>query len=127
MKRIVADTTAFSSAPVGPVAEHVKSDIFASIMPPSFANSYLVNTNEDAVLLSKLFADNNQPQPTSLVYPHFEPRYQNLPMNRPIVEALNNESPLIANLIVDHFGHRFSHLQGKKCLAIITMGTNLQL
>ena len=116
MKKMVAGTTSFSSPPIGPLGEHVKSGIFANLMSPSFANSYVVNTNEDAALLSKMFDDNNQPQPVILVYPHFQPRYQDLPMNRPIVEALNNETPLIANLVVDHFGHRFNRLHGKQSL-----------
>ena len=114
VKKQIASNTSFSAKPIGPISEHVIAEEFHCLMPTAFASSYVVNTNDDAARLRKLLCDYSQPQPSILVYPYSTQRYQDLPINGSIAEALNNENPLIANLLVDHFGHRFSHIHGKK-------------
>lgn len=117
VKKKIASNSSFSAKPIGPIGENVIAEQFQCLMPAAFASSYVVNTNEDAACLRKILCDNNQPQPNILVYPYLQPRYQDLPVSGSITEALNNENPTIANLIVDHFGHRFSYIHGKKCTA----------
>lgn len=112
MKKIIASTTTFSDEPIGPLCEHVKSEVFVSLMPASFANSYIVNTNEDASHLRDLFSVHKQPQPIILVYPFQTKRYH---CDNPLLsEALSKETPTIVNLLTDHFGHRF--VTGIKCI-----------
>ena len=54
MKKIIASTTSFSVESIGPLNEHVVSELFVCLMPASFANSYIVNTEEDASHLRNL-------------------------------------------------------------------------
>ena len=111
MKKIIASTS-FSVEPIGPLSEHVISVFFISLMPASFANSYIVNTSEDASHLRNLFTVHKQPQPVILVYPFQCERYH---CDNPLLsEALTQEKPVIANLLTDHFGHRF--VTGIKCM-----------
>ena len=105
MKRKIESTTSFSVKPIGPLREHVASEFFVRLMPESFANSYIVNSNEDASHLKDLFSVYKQPQPVILVYPFQTERYQC--DNSLLSEALNKENPVITNLLIDHFGHHF--------------------
>ena len=117
MKKIIASTTSFSDKPIGPLYEHVESDVLLSLMhmPASFANSYIVNTTEDASHLRDLFSVHKQPQPIILVYPYQNKRYH---CDNPLLsEALSKETPTIANLLTDHFGHRF--VTGIKCIQTV--------
>lgn len=105
MKEIIEGTISFSAKPIGPLCEPVMSDFFVRLMPASFANAYIVNTNEDASHLQNLFSVHKQLQPVVLVYPFQTERYH---CDNPLLsQALNQETPIIANLLTDHFGHGF--------------------
>ena len=105
MKEITEGTTSFSAKPIGSLCEHVVSDLFVRLMPASFANAYIFNTNEDASHLWNLFSVHKQPQPVILVYPFQTERYHcdNLLLS----QALNQGTPIIGNLLTNHFGHGF--------------------
>ena len=116
VKKQIASSSSFSATPIGAVKEHVVAEEFHNLMPLDFASSYIVNTCEDAAHLRKLLDEFNQPQPSILVYSYSTQRYNDLPMpNKAIVKALSKENPVIANLLVDHFGHHFSYMHGMKC------------
>ena len=123
MKKIIASTTSFSVEPIGPLNEHVVSELFVCLMPASFANSYIVNTEEDAFHLRNLFTVHKRPQPIILVYPLQSERYH---CDNPLLsEALNKEKPVIANLITDHFGHRF--VTGIKIACELCLATHIYI
>ena len=112
-KKIIEKETSFSAPPIGPVGEHVISDVLHQLMPPAFSNSYIVNSGDDAAHLREVLKFHNQPQPDIIVYPFQTKRYDcDLLSNPSIREALNTENPTIANILIDHFGHKFS--SGKK-------------
>ena len=92
-------------------------------MPASFANSYIVNTEEDASHLRNLFTVHKRPQPIILVYPLQSEGYHS---DNPLLsEALNKEKPVIANLITDHFGHRF--VTGIKIACKLCLATHIYI
>ena len=67
----------------------------------------------------KLLIDHKLPQPNIVVYPYQTQRYNYDLLgncNPSILEALNMEKPIIANLLVDHFGHSF--ISAKKCMEL---------
>ena len=109
MKKIMQNDALFSAAPIGPISEHVASEFFLHSIPPSFASSYIVNSCNDAAHIQKLLTDHKLPCPNIIAYPYQTQRYNcNLGSCNPtVVEALNEEKPIIANLLIDHFGHSF--------------------
>ena len=114
MKKIIEKETSFSALPIGPIGEHVISDVLHQLMPPAFSNAFIVNSEDDAVQLRKLLTFHNQPQPDIIVYPFQAERYNDndLPSQPSFRDALNTENTTIANILIDHFGHTFS--SGKK-------------
>ena len=64
MKKIIESDASFSATPIGPIDEHVASETFLRLIPPSFANSYIVNSNDGAAYMRKLLTDHKLPQPT---------------------------------------------------------------
>ena len=105
MKEIIESTTSLSAKTIGPLSEHVISDFFVCLMPASFANAYIVNRNEDASHLRNVFSVHKQLQPVILVDPFQTERYQ---CDNPLLsQALNQETPIIGNLLTDHFVHGF--------------------
>lgn len=109
MKKIIENDTQYSATPIGPIGEHVSSESFLRLIPPSFANSYIVNSCDDAAHMRKLLADHKLPQPNVIAYPYHNQRYNYdlINCNPSILEALNQEKPIIANLLIDHFGQSF--------------------
>lgn len=69
MKKIIEKETLFSALPIGPIGEHVISDVLHQLMPPAFSNVFIVNSGDDAAPLRKLLTFHNQPQPDIIVYP----------------------------------------------------------
>ena len=119
MKKIIESDASFSATPIGPINEHVASEIFLHLIPPSFANSYIVNSFDDAAYMQKLLIDHKLPQPNIVVYPYQSQRHNHELLgncNPSILEALNLEKPIIANVLVDHFGHSF--ITGKKWMQL---------
>ena len=59
--------------------------------------------------MRKLLADHKLPQPNIIAYPYHNQRYNYnlINCNPSILEALNQEKPIIANLLIDHFGQSF--------------------
>lgn len=52
MKKLIEDNSpSFSASPIGPLGEHISSEILLQFIPGSFATSYIVNSYEDAVHL----------------------------------------------------------------------------
>ena len=90
MKNIVEKETSFSAVPIGLVGEHVISGVLHQLVPLTFSNSYIVNSNDDAVRLRELLKSYNQPQPDFIVYPFQTKRYD-LPSNPLFREALSVE------------------------------------
>ena len=67
-----------------------------------------MNSSEDAY---QLFVANKEPPPAVITYPfQHQTCYDDVNMNAQIVETLKSEDPVIANLIIDHYG---GHLKGK--------------
>jgi len=116
MKKIIESDASLSATPIGPIDEHIASEVFLHLIPPSFANSYIVNSFDDADHIQKLLTDHKLPHPNIIVYPYQSQRYNYDLLsncNPSILEALNEEKPIIANLLIDHFGGSF--ISGKKC------------
>ena len=105
MRDIIENTSTFSFKPIGPIADQaVSSYLFQGPIPQSFLHSYVVNSAEDADGMRELFKAHKQPQPDLIIYPFDTPVY-------PIVKKhhiLRGENPILANLIIDFFGDRFS-------------------
>ena len=119
MKEIIENDASFSATPIGPIHEHVASEFLLHLILPSFANSYIVNSCDDAAHVRKLLTDHKLPHPNIVVYPYQSQRYNYDILgnwNPSVLEALNKEKPIIANLLVDHFGHSF--ISGKKCMEL---------
>lgn len=110
MKELIKCSKAFSLPPIGPVGDHINSEVFQRSLPASFLHSYLVNSFEDANQFYQLFVVNKEPPPTVVVYPFkHQLHYDDVKMNVQMLEALQSENPIIANLIIDHFE---DHLKG---------------
>lgn len=105
MKELIKDSEAFSFPPIGPVGDCINSTVFQHQIPPSFLQSYIVNSNEDARRFHQLFVQNKEYPLTILVYP-FKQKvlYDDVKMDAQMLEMLQSENPVIANLIIDHFG-----------------------
>ena len=111
MVELIKSTESFTLPPIGPVGDHISSTNLRCLIPASFLQSYVVNSVQDAKLLYQLFVDNKHLPPTVMIYPfdhqtHYDDDVQ---MNKQMLEALQAENPIIANLIVDHFE---DHLKG---------------
>lgn len=105
MRDIVESVSTFSFKPIGPIADCVvSSELLQGPISQSFLSSYIVNSAEDAEKMRELFKAYKQPQPDLIVYPFDTPKY-------PIVEThhiLSVENPILANLLIDFFGDKFS-------------------
>ena len=102
---MIKDNEAFSFPPIGPVGDFINSTVFQHQIPLSFLQSYIVNSNEDARWFHQLFVQNKEYPPTVLVY-LFKHKvlYDDVKMDAQMLEMLQSENPVIANLIIDHFG-----------------------
>ena len=86
---------------------HISSTNLQHLIPASFLQSYIVNSVQDARLLHQLFVDNKHIPPTVMIYPFDnQTHYDDVKLNKQMLEALQAENPIIANLIVDHFEDR---------------------
>lgn len=105
MKELIKDSEAFSFPPIGPVGDYINSTYFQREIPPSFLQSYIVNSYKDAKQFHQLFVENKKHPPTVLVYPcEHKVLYDDVKMDAQILDMLQSENPVIANLIIDHFG-----------------------
>ena len=100
MVELIKTSENFSLPPIGPVGDHISSTNLQHLIPASFLQSYIVNSVQDARLLNQLFVDNKQIPPTVMIYPFDNQTHKQM------LEALQAENPIIANLIVDHFEDR---------------------
>jgi len=119
MQCLIKNNPEFSVSPIGPIADHINSQCFHRLIPPSFANSYVVYSNQDVLTLRKLFNANDEAQPCIIVYPLQTEMYKDVDedtkANAEAVAALKSENPTIANLLIDHFA---AHTECKlyKCI-----------
>ena len=107
MKSLIKENPEFSVSPIGPIADYINSGSFHRLMSPSFANSFVVNCDQDVPIMHKLFNANEEPQPCIIVYPHQTKMYQDVGKdkraNAEAIAALKLENPTVANLLIDHF------------------------
>ena len=110
MKELIKGSEVFSFPPIGPVGDHR--------IPPSFLQSYVVNSNEDATQFHQLFVANKEDPPSVIVYPFKNQiHYDDVKMDPQMIKALQSENPIIANLIIDHFEDDlkgFNHIDNYK-------------
>ena len=111
MVELIKSSENFSLPPIGPVGDHINSTNLQHLIPTSFLQSYIVNSVQDARLLHQLFLDNKHLPPTVMVYPFDHQTHYNedVQLNKQMLETLQAENPIIANLLVDHFE---DHLKG---------------
>lgn len=107
MIELIKSNENFSLPPIGPVGDHISSTNLQHLIPASFLQLYIVNSVQDARLLHQLFVDNKHLPPTVMVYPFdHQTHYDDVQLDKQMLEALQAENPIIANLIVDHFEDR---------------------
>ena len=103
MKELIKGSEVFSFPPIGPVGDHINSVVFQHQIPPSFLQSYVVNSNEDATQFHQLFVANKEHPPSVIVYPFKNQiHYDDVKMDPQMIKALQSENPIIANLIIDN-------------------------
>ena len=107
MQCLIKENPEFSVSPIGPIADYINSEYFRQFIPPSFANSFIVNSDKDALTLRRLFNASDELQPCIIVYPHQSEMYKNVSKeaqaNVEAVAVLKLENPTVANLLIDHF------------------------
>ena len=104
MNELIKSCKTFSYIPIGPIGDCIKSSTFRHRIPPSFLQSYILNSGEDVEEFYRLFIENNEKPPTIVVYPFKEEViYSDVKMDPQMLSALKSENPIIANLIIDHF------------------------
>ena len=97
----------FSSPPMGPIGDCIVSDKLCSLIPWSFATSYLVHSGEDVCILHELVAAHGETHPTVLVYPRCETMNivdENLTIFDMLMASLLSENLTIVNVVIDWFG-----------------------
>ena len=107
MQSLIKENPEFSVSPIGPIADYINSGCFHRLISPSFANSFIVNSDQDVPIMRKLFDANDEPHPCIIVYPHQTKMYQDVSKdkkaNAKAIAALKLENPIVANLLIDHF------------------------
>lgn len=106
MIELIKSNENFSLPLIGPVGDHISSTNLQHFILASFLQLYIVNSVQDARLLHQLFVDNKHHPPTVMVYPFDHQTHYDDVQLKQMLEALQAENPIIANLIVDHFEDR---------------------
>ena len=107
LQQKIKDHTGFFATPIGPIGECIISDQLRRNIPQSFAASYIVTCEEDSKMLHDLISSHGSPQPTILIVHSKDAMYSTMDSNEIVLNEvaanLKNETPLIANLIIDSF------------------------
>ena len=107
LEQAIKSHPGFSSPPMGPIGDCIVSDKLRSLIPWSFATTYLVHSGEDVRILHELVAAHGETHPTVLVYPRCETMNtvdENLTIFDMPMASLLSENPTIANVLIDWFG-----------------------
>ena len=107
MIQIINNHPGFSATPLGPVYKHL-SVKFHNMVPIAFLHVYIVTSQQDAALLAKLCLKDQQPVPDRIVYNFAGKMYEAVTeatkhVNFETVNALKDENPTIANVLIDYF------------------------
>lgn len=97
----------FSTPPLGPIGDYIVSDKLRSLIPQSFATSYVVHSGEDVHIMRELASAHGEPHPAVMVYPQCETMNtvdKNLTVFDMSMASLQCENPTIANVVIDWFG-----------------------
>ena len=106
MGNIINHCSQFIAKPIGPIHACIKDKYLKEFLPLDFLNSYIVDNSTDAELLKELCLQHNEIVPDRIVYSFSEKRYNDLSKdpkaNLSMIATLNEENPIIANILVDH-------------------------